>query len=281
VPVPRPRPHGGQTVGRSIHGRDGRVRCQRPKAADAGDPWARPGAWPTPRAPRQGPALQGATALRRTRRGMWMERRASHSSGSRSTGRRFGGRRVRVVRRAYELRSRRARLRARGLLTLDEIAPRLAVCKDTIKLWRRQGQVPVRCQPADDDDATCRATWLPRPVDPAGDLHAEPEVPGRAAAKGAPSRGQTPQEHAECEPVTDQRRSSSAAACTKGRPCLVDAGGPSNAAAGAAAGERRSYASVSPSRMCSGSTRYSGAYSPSIPPSIVRSMTSSGILIFR
>ena len=41
-----------------------------------------------------------------------------------------------------------------------------------------------------------------------------------------------------------------------------------------------SYASARPSRMCSGSTRYSGAYSPSIPPSI-RSMTSSGILIFR
>jgi hypothetical protein len=38
------------------------------------------------------------------------------------TGRRFGGRRVRVIRRAYELRSRKARLRARGLLTLDEIA---------------------------------------------------------------------------------------------------------------------------------------------------------------
>jgi len=68
------------------------------------------------------------------------------------TGRRFGGRRVRVIRRAYELRSRKARLRARGLLTLDEIAARLGVCKDTIKLWRRQGQLPVPCYRADDND---------------------------------------------------------------------------------------------------------------------------------
>jgi DNA invertase Pin-like site-specific DNA recombinase len=68
------------------------------------------------------------------------------------TGRRFSGRRVRVIRRAYELRSRKARLRARGLLTLDEIAARLGVCKDTIKLWRRQGRVPVRCYRADDND---------------------------------------------------------------------------------------------------------------------------------
>ena len=68
------------------------------------------------------------------------------------SGRRFGGRRVRVIRRAYELGSRKARLRARGLLTLDEIAARLDVCKDTIKLWRRQGQLPVRCHRADDND---------------------------------------------------------------------------------------------------------------------------------
>jgi hypothetical protein len=68
------------------------------------------------------------------------------------TGRRFGGRRVRVIRRAYELKGRRARLRARGLLTLEEIAARLGVCKDTIKLWRRQGQLPVRCHRADDND---------------------------------------------------------------------------------------------------------------------------------
>jgi hypothetical protein len=68
------------------------------------------------------------------------------------TGRRFGGRRVRVIRRAYELRSRKARLRARGLLTLDEFAARLGVCKETIKLWRRQGQLPVQCHRADDND---------------------------------------------------------------------------------------------------------------------------------
>ena len=68
------------------------------------------------------------------------------------TGRRFGGRRVSVIRRAYELASRKVRLRARGLLTLDEIAARLGVCKDTIKLWRRQGQLPVRCYRADDND---------------------------------------------------------------------------------------------------------------------------------
>jgi len=68
------------------------------------------------------------------------------------TGRRFGGRRVRVIRRAYELASRKVRLGARGLLTLDEIAARLGVCKDTIKSWRRQGQLPVQCYRADDND---------------------------------------------------------------------------------------------------------------------------------
>ena len=43
---------------------------------------------------------------------------------------------------------------------------------------------------------------------------------------------------------------------------------------------RSIYASAMPSRMCSGSTRYSGAYSPSRPASD-RSMTSSGIRILR
>jgi MerR-like DNA binding protein len=46
---------------------------------------------------------------------------------------------VRHIRLAYHLRSRYERLRARGMLTLDEIAERLDVRPATIKIWRRAG----------------------------------------------------------------------------------------------------------------------------------------------
>jgi DNA-binding XRE family transcriptional regulator len=43
------------------------------------------------------------------------------------------------IRRVYALESRYKRLRARGLLTISEMAKRLHVCQTTIKLWRRAG----------------------------------------------------------------------------------------------------------------------------------------------
>jgi hypothetical protein len=46
---------------------------------------------------------------------------------------------VRRIRIDYELESRYSRLRARGLLSLDEIAAALGVCRATIHLWRRAG----------------------------------------------------------------------------------------------------------------------------------------------
>lgn len=44
---------------------------------------------------------------------------------------------VRHLRIAYRLRSHYERLRARGMLTLDEVATRLDAGPDTIKRWRR------------------------------------------------------------------------------------------------------------------------------------------------
>jgi DNA invertase Pin-like site-specific DNA recombinase len=54
-------------------------------------------------------------------------------------GKRFTRLRVRKIRIAYDLKDRFSRLRARGLLTLDEISVCLNVCSATIKLWRRAG----------------------------------------------------------------------------------------------------------------------------------------------
>ena len=46
---------------------------------------------------------------------------------------------VQHIRHRYQLRSRYARLRARGLLTRHEIADRLKVSTDTVKIWARPG----------------------------------------------------------------------------------------------------------------------------------------------
>jgi len=51
----------------------------------------------------------------------------------------FNGSIVRNIRLAYDLRSRYERLRARGMLTLNEVAKRLGVQPGTIKQWRRAG----------------------------------------------------------------------------------------------------------------------------------------------
>jgi hypothetical protein len=115
------------------------------------------------------------------------------------TGRRFGGRRVRVIRRAYELRSRKARLRARGLLTLDEIAAQLGVCKDAIKLWRRQGQQEEADQGHADGERAAqpgrvevRCQAPPARAPSAADEVARPEArsPGRGGNRPAAQRKQ-------------------------------------------------------------------------------------------
>jgi len=67
------------------------------------------------------------------------------------TGKPFDGNRVGVVRRAYNLKSRHERLRARGLLSLDELAERLGVCKDTVKLRRYEGRLGIRSYRVDDN----------------------------------------------------------------------------------------------------------------------------------
>jgi DNA invertase Pin-like site-specific DNA recombinase len=55
------------------------------------------------------------------------------------TGRPFHGGVVTHIRHEYQLRSRYARLRARGLLTRDEIAAALKVSPATVKIWGRHG----------------------------------------------------------------------------------------------------------------------------------------------
>jgi DNA invertase Pin-like site-specific DNA recombinase len=55
---------------------------------------------------------------------------------------------VQHIRHSHRLRSRYARLRARGLLTRDEIAGRLKVSADTVKIWARHGLLP--CHPCND-----------------------------------------------------------------------------------------------------------------------------------
>jgi len=51
----------------------------------------------------------------------------------------FTARLVANLRRAYHLPSRYTRLRRAGLLTVDEVARRLAVSPATVKVWRRHG----------------------------------------------------------------------------------------------------------------------------------------------
>jgi hypothetical protein len=54
-------------------------------------------------------------------------------------GKRFSRLMVARIRTSYHLESRYSRLRARGLLSLPEIARRLDVAPDTVKIWRRAG----------------------------------------------------------------------------------------------------------------------------------------------
>lgn len=68
------------------------------------------------------------------------------------TGKSFNASRVRGMRRAYGLARREERLRAAGLLTLDEISARLGLHKETVKRHRREGRLPVRCHRVDDNN---------------------------------------------------------------------------------------------------------------------------------
>jgi hypothetical protein len=56
-------------------------------------------------------------------------------------GKPFDGRRIAVIRRAYKLRSRYARLRDRGYLTLLQMAAKLGVSTWTVKEWRIAGRI--------------------------------------------------------------------------------------------------------------------------------------------
>ena len=59
---------------------------------------------------------------------------------------------IRRIRLAYSLRSRYERLRARGLLTIREIASRLDVATSTVKVWRQEGYVRAHVY---DDKGQC------------------------------------------------------------------------------------------------------------------------------
>jgi DNA invertase Pin-like site-specific DNA recombinase len=54
-------------------------------------------------------------------------------------GKPFTGRMIGRMRIEYGLKSRFERLRAKGMLTLDEMAPRLGICTDQVKAWRAAG----------------------------------------------------------------------------------------------------------------------------------------------
>jgi hypothetical protein len=63
------------------------------------------------------------------------------------TGKPFTKGRVKGMRRVYGLAPRKERLKKAGLLTLDEIAARLGLHKETVKRYRREGRLKVRYHP--------------------------------------------------------------------------------------------------------------------------------------
>ena len=65
-------------------------------------------------------------------------------------GRSFDGRRVRVTRRLYKVRSRYTRLREAGFLKLEGAAKKLGICKWVVKERRAQGTLPVEVRKLND-----------------------------------------------------------------------------------------------------------------------------------
>lgn len=70
-----------------------------------------------------------------------------HVSG---TGKSFDARRVGKVQRAYGLKSRYARLRETGWLTLKDVAEVLGICQATVKIRRAEGRLGIRALRLDD-----------------------------------------------------------------------------------------------------------------------------------
>lgn len=65
-------------------------------------------------------------------------------------GKKFDSHRIKVIRRAYGLRERCARLRDRGFLTLEEVAVKLGMTARMVKLRRAKGTLPVGCRKLSD-----------------------------------------------------------------------------------------------------------------------------------
>ena len=66
------------------------------------------------------------------------------------TGKSFDARRVGVIQRAYGLKSRYARLRQAGWLTLKDVAKKLGICRATVKVRRAEGRLGIRALRLDD-----------------------------------------------------------------------------------------------------------------------------------
>lgn len=78
---------------------------------------------------------------------MILNERGLRSGGGES----FHGARIKVLRRAYGLRSRDQRLKARGLLTLDELAAHLGCSANAVRERRRRGTLTVESHRVDDN----------------------------------------------------------------------------------------------------------------------------------
>ena len=55
-----------------------------------------------------------------------------------------------MVQRAYALKSRYARLREAGWLTLKDVAKKLGICRATVKIRRAEGRLGLRAVRLDD-----------------------------------------------------------------------------------------------------------------------------------
>ncbi len=113
--------------------------------------------------------------------------RALNAAGHRSgEGKPFTSRIVLHLRRAHHMPSHAQRLRARGLLTLPEIADHLGVHASTIKAWRRAGLLTAHRA----DDKNIPLFDPPAPGDPRLVKRQGSKLTGRAAAVPVPGNPQ-------------------------------------------------------------------------------------------